>query len=281
MIQLDLGNVDHSLLVFGGPYSNLLATQAMRCRAEALEIPPSRVICSGDLVAYCAEPAETVDLIREWGIHVVKGNCEESLAMDQSDCGCGFDPDSYCSVLAMTWYQYANLRISREQRLWMHQLPDSIQFEMADTRVCAVHGNHSHISEFVFASSDPKTKSAQLQSASAEVMIGGHSGIPFGQRIAGGLWLNAGVIGMPANDRATDGWYMLIEVESTGLAISWHQLEYDYQTSANTTRLAGMTEYGQALIDGIWPSMDVLPEEERQQAGQKLNLKPLLYEPTR
>ena len=36
------------LLVFGGPYSNLEATQAMRQRAEALSIPPGNVICTGD-----------------------------------------------------------------------------------------------------------------------------------------------------------------------------------------------------------------------------------------
>ena len=47
------------ILVFGGPYSNLRATQAMRARAEELGIPPSSTICTGDVVAYCAEPEET------------------------------------------------------------------------------------------------------------------------------------------------------------------------------------------------------------------------------
>ena len=39
------------LLVFGGPYSNREATQAMGQRAEALSIPPRNVICTGDVVA--------------------------------------------------------------------------------------------------------------------------------------------------------------------------------------------------------------------------------------
>jgi hypothetical protein len=64
------------VLIFGEPYSNLAATQAMRRRAEELDIPPARVICNGDLIATCAEPQETLQLVRDWGIKVVQKNCE-------------------------------------------------------------------------------------------------------------------------------------------------------------------------------------------------------------
>ncbi|HKL26714.1 MAG TPA: metallophosphoesterase family protein, partial [Desulfuromonadales bacterium] len=67
---VDLGCLNGPVLIFGGPYSNLAATQAMRAKAEELEIPPERTICTGDVVAYCAEPRETVDLIRDWGVAV-------------------------------------------------------------------------------------------------------------------------------------------------------------------------------------------------------------------
>ena len=73
------------LVVFGGPYSNLQATRAMQAETRRLGIAPDRVICTGDVVAYCANPAETTDLVRAWGIHVVAGNCEESLAADADD----------------------------------------------------------------------------------------------------------------------------------------------------------------------------------------------------
>ena len=42
-----------------------------------------------------------------------------------------------------------------------------------------------------------------------------------------------------------------------------------------------MSEYGQALTSGIWPSMDILPETERQLAGQPLNLPPIQIRPIR
>ena len=65
---------DHPLLVFGGPYSNLQATEAIRAEAERLAIPTGNVICTGDVIAYAADPEPASVLIRDWGIAVVAGN---------------------------------------------------------------------------------------------------------------------------------------------------------------------------------------------------------------
>jgi hypothetical protein len=54
-------------IVFGGPYSNLEATRALLQEAERLDIPAERMICTGDVVAYCADGAATVDLVRSCG----------------------------------------------------------------------------------------------------------------------------------------------------------------------------------------------------------------------
>lgn len=273
--MVDLGNISAKAVIFGGPYSNLQATVAMQARAKELEIPAGRVVCTGDIVAYCAEPAETIDLIQSWGIHVVMGNCEESLAFSEQDCGCGFEPGSSCSTLAVTWYQYADRRVTGAQRRWMQKLPRSIDFEMSGTRFKTVHASLPSINEFVFASSDTAAKLSQIREAGVDAMIGGHAGIPFGQRIDDKYWLNAGVIGMPANDAGAHGWYMLIEPVDDGVDISWHRLDYDYATSQQSTKAAGMHEYGEALGTGLWPSIDILPETEAQQTGHPLNLPPL------
>lgn len=272
--SLDLGTFEAPILVFGGPYSNLAATKAMRAEAERLEIPPHRVICTGDLVAYCAEPRETVEFIRDWGIHVVMGNCEESLADDSDDCGCGFAPDSSCSLLSVTWYRYASKQVTREQCQWMSSLPRRINFSLAGLTFTVIHGGYDNISEFVFASTDSERKNQQIKASGADCVIAGHCGIPFGQKLDHGVWLNSGVIGMPANDGSTDGWYMLLK-GSQPLSCDWCRLPYNYEHSSRTTIAAGMVEYGHALSSGRWPSMDVLPEIEREQQGVRLAPQPI------
>ena len=55
--------VDGPILIFGGPYSNLAATAAVLSEAKRLDIARERTICTGDLTAYCGDPAVTIDLI--------------------------------------------------------------------------------------------------------------------------------------------------------------------------------------------------------------------------
>jgi hypothetical protein len=64
-------NLNGPLLLFGGPYSNLQATRAVLSDAEQRQLPPERIICTGDVVAYGADAKVTVDLVRASGIHVV------------------------------------------------------------------------------------------------------------------------------------------------------------------------------------------------------------------
>ncbi|MGH6976038.1 MAG: metallophosphoesterase family protein, partial [Stellaceae bacterium] len=128
------------LLVFGGCYSNLEATRAIRAEAERLGIPPDRTICTGDIVAYGADAVETVAAIRDWRIHVVMGNCEESLGWAKADCGCGYAADSACAELSTVWYAYADARLGLDERRWMRDLPRRLHIRMGGRRLAVVHG---------------------------------------------------------------------------------------------------------------------------------------------
>src|SRR5690349_2546899 len=97
-------HLDGPALIFGGPYSNLQATAAVLAEAARLGIPASRIICTGDLVAYCGDPAGTIDLVRAAGIHVVMGNCDEQVAQGADDCDCGFPAGSTCERLSAAWF---------------------------------------------------------------------------------------------------------------------------------------------------------------------------------
>ncbi len=265
------------VLVFGGPYSNLAATVAMRDVADALGLPPQNCICTGDVAAYCAHPEATAELIQAWGVPVVMGNCEESLGSDADDCGCGFGDDSTCSVLSVGWYSYAQRQISDATRRWMRDLPRSVEFCLGPHRFVVVHGSVSRINQFVFPSSPESVKRAELALVDADVVIGGHSGIPFGQRIGTKTWLNAGAIGMPANDGTEDGWYMTLTPGAEGVTARWHRLEYAAGGESKAMRAQGLSAaYADALLDGRWPSLDVLPDAERRQSGRALALPALL-----
>ncbi|MDO6565088.1 metallophosphoesterase family protein [Amphritea sp. 1_MG-2023] len=262
------------LLVFGGPYSNLQATQAIKQLAEQQQIPADNIICTGDLVAYCAQPDATVDLIREWGISVIAGNCEESIGYGASDCGCGFSAGSACDLLSVAWYNYSVSRVSDSNKAWMRQLPNQLDFDYGGEAFSAIHAGLDSNNQFIFASTSVTEKQ---QPATRRVILSGHSGIPFGQQTEQGYWLNAGVIGMPANDATAQTWYLLIHTEEQQLVCRWHRLDYDHHQAAQQMASAGLNNgYQQTLSTGLWPSLDVLPAQEKARTGNALSLAPLV-----
>jgi predicted phosphodiesterase len=261
------------LLVFGGPYSNLVATLAIKAEAERLEISPDRIICTGDVVAYCAEPEETTALVRAWGIHCIAGNCEEQLAAGGVDCGCGFEEGSACDLLAKGWYPFANARVSDVSRRWMAELPAALGFRYAGATFRVIHGGVAQTNKFVFAS-EVETLSDELSSTSADVIVAGHSGLPFIAKSGLRVWFNPGVIGMPANDGQPAVWYGLISGRDDGIKLETRRLVYDHDKAAATLRRSGHANgYARTLVTGLWPSLDVLPPAERATTGKRLRPK--------
>ncbi len=271
-----LGNLHESVLIFGGPYSNLAATKAVYEKAHALGINNEHVICTGDVVAYCAEPESTAQLLIDWGIPVVMGNCEESLGQEAPDCGCGFEEGSACAALSVDWYNYSLPRVSANCKEWMRNLPSALEFKLNGKNFRVVHGSVSTINKFVFYSSPSEEFRKEIELSAAEIIIAGHSGLPFGKKIDNKYWLNAGVIGMPANDGTPDGWYMLLSPNENSVQVSWHRLVYDFSCTEQSMRKNGLAGgYSNAIVNGLWPSMDVLPVHEKSQQGVKIKLDPI------
>ncbi|GLQ34433.1 hypothetical protein GCM10007939_07160 [Amylibacter marinus] len=257
------------VLVFGGVYSNLQALTALIARAEAMGVAPQNMICTGDVVAYCADPAACVKRIRELGCSVLMGNCEEQLAQGGDDCGCGFDTGSTCSILSRGWYAHCQDQIGDDDRRWMRELPYRITFDHGGLRYGVVHGAASDISKFIWPVTPPGDIAQECALLRDQVgrfdrVIAGHTGIAMDATREPAGWLNAGAIGMPANDgRSETHFAMLSEGEFT-----LHTLSYDHQGAAQAMRDVGLTQgYDRCLQSGYWPSEEVLPSVMR--SGKK------------
>ena len=261
----DIGELTGDVILFGGGYSNLQATLAMLQRAGDLGISIGNRICTGDVVAYCARPNETLDALRGNVAACVAGNVERQLADDADDCGCGFETGSACDLLSDGWYPYAKRRVTAAHKQWMAQLPDVVLFQNRGKRCAVIHGGVTDISRFLW----PSTPDAQFQAeiTALQVVVGkvdyvfaGHSGIAFVRNVAGVAWVNAGVIGMPPHDGRRDTRFALLMDNG----VRFERLAYDADGAAQDMCTAGLMQgYDTALLSGVWPSEDVLPIEMR------------------
>lgn len=260
----DFGRFDTPLVLFGGPYSNLQAVLALR---DVITGRPS--VCTGDIVAYGANPAETVTEIREMGSHVIAGNCERQIATGAEDCGCGFAEGSACDLLSQGWYPHALAACDAEAKAWMAKLPDMGIFVQQGLRYAVIHGGASEISRFLWPSSRESDFQFEIKTVEAAVgqidgIVAGHSGIAFHRRIGLHHWINAGAIGLPPHDGRAFTRYAVLDHGD----VTIHRLSYDSNKARAAMENAGLTQgYHESMTTGIWPSEDILPVELRRISG--------------
>ncbi|GAA3636389.1 metallophosphoesterase family protein [Flavivirga jejuensis] len=258
-----LGNISGKVLLFGGVYSNLQALEALKQVAEHEDITPENCICTGDIVGYCSQPEETVQLFKIWKAKSIAGNVEIQLREGSEDCGCDFRKGSRCDGFSQLWYAYAQSRLSKNALKFINTLPDHITFNYAGKKVMVVHGSYFNTSEFIFKSTPWEIKSANFSVENQDVIIAGHCGLPFSHKKEGKLWINPGVIGMPANDGNSSVWYAILEGHDGVLKYKHHTLNYNYKLTSKLMQNELLPkEYARTIITGIWDNTEILPAVE-------------------
>lgn len=268
-----IGTLSRKALLFGGVYSNLQALEKLKNISESENISPENCICTGDIVGYCAQPEETVQLFKSWNARSILGNVEIQLIEDADNCGCDFEEGSRCDALSQQWYAYAQSKISESSKNFMMTLPNHLQFNYANKKITVIHGSFFNTSDFIFKSTPWNVKHENFEATKSEVIIAGHCGLPFHQKRNDQFWINPGVIGMPANNGLPHVWYVILDDKNSQFNFKFQTLDYDYKLASQNMLDANLPEsYAETLKTGIWDNMDILPIEEQKQQGLKINL---------
>ena len=280
---LDLGTLHGPVLVFGGAYSNLQALAALRAEAERRGIPGERVICTGDSIGYCADPNACIDVLRDWGARAIAGNVEMNVRDGLEDCGCNFDEDSRCDLFSRIWYPYTQRACTPASVAYMKGLPEYLSFGFAGRRVTVVHGNYGATGEFVWRSSGwGEAKAPAFAKTRSDVIIAGHSGLPFAHEVQDRLWLNPGVIGMPANDGTPRGWYAVLDDGGGRFDYRFCALDYDYKQARRRMLAEPLPKsYALTLDSGLWDNTEIMPPAEDARTGIPLDADDLKAEAKR
>lgn len=263
----ELGDIAGPVAVYGGPCSNAHAVRRLFDLCDAWGVAKGARISTGDVVGYAAQPAESVALVRARGGPVVAGNVERQLAAAADTCGCGFGEGTTCAVLAEDWYAFARRQIGAEARRWMEALPDVVTFAQAGRRFAALHGGVTDIARFLWPVSPGKDFATEIEALEravgpVDVILAGHAGIPFRKTVGRHLWVNAGNVGMPANDGRPETAFAMVE----GGEVRILRLGYDWAAAQATMRARGVAPaYAEALGTGWWPSEEVLPPAMQRQ----------------
>ena len=154
----------------------------------------------GDLVTYGPEPTEVVQHLRQHASLIVRGNHDHAV---------GHNVDPRCSppfrAMAEATRQHAMKVLSDDDKRFLRDLPLTASVVRDGQRVFLCHATPSD-PLFAYCPPDSLAWSEESASVDAEIILVGHTHLPFAKRFGTRTVVNPGSLGQP-KDGGPDGSY--------------------------------------------------------------------------
>jgi putative phosphoesterase len=215
------------LAVFSDVHGNLAALESVWEDLQAQG--PEAVYCLGDLVGYGAHPNEVVELIRRQEVPTVMGNYDEGVGFDLDDCGCVYkDPElKRLGDVSLAW---TRKHTDPDHKHYLQSLPLQIRLEERRPRVLMVHGSPRRMNEYLYEDRPRATFERIAKLAGTEILLFGHTHLPYQKRVGETLFVNVGSVGRPKDGDPRAG-YALIELGRRP-RVELRRVEYDVEAEA-------------------------------------------------
>lgn len=218
-------------------HANLHALEAVW--EDVINQKPDAVYCLGDLVGYGAFPNEVVDFVQQHDIPTVMGNYDEGVGFDLHDCGCVYrDPlQDRMGAQSLKWTQD---HTTAENKSYLQALPLQIRLEDRQPRILLVHGSPRKINEYLYEDRPEATFQRIAKVAGTDVLLFGHTHLPYQKRAGSTLFVNAGSVGKPKDGDPRAG-YVLLSLDQAP-EVEFRRVSYDVEAAAGAVRAAGLPE---------------------------------------
>jgi predicted phosphodiesterase len=226
--------------LFGDIHANLEALEAVL--ADAREHNCSDYVCLGDVVGYNANPVECLNIVRDMGCAIVKGNHDEEAYGDHS-----LDMMNPIAAHALAW---TRKQLSEDKRSWLKNLRMIQQIE--DFTI--VHSTLDQPSNWSYVTNRFDAM-ANFSYQFSQICFHGHTHIPKVYvrdrrvheieadtlQIEEGVkyFINIGSVGQP-RDGDPRGCYVIYDTESR--SIVFRRVEYDIKKTQQKIIAAGLPE---------------------------------------
>jgi putative phosphoesterase len=235
------------IAVFSDIHGNKHALDAVLADIQSRE--PDFVVCLGDLVGYGAYPDAVVQTIRESGILTVMGNYDDAIANQRLVCGCDYK-DEKAHELGLKSIIWTSENTSQSSKEFMQTLPDRISKEIGGRKVLFVHGSPRQLNEYLYEDVPAAEVLTMLEEADADVLVCGHTHLPYFRVVEGRYVINAGSAGKPKHGDP-QAVYALIEMDND-IRVGFIKVPYDYEFAARAVEKVGLpVEFASIIRTGI------------------------------
>ncbi|MHC4379101.1 MAG: metallophosphoesterase family protein [Planctomycetota bacterium] len=237
--------------ILGDIHSNLSALKTALARFERWQV--DRIISVGDVVGYGGAPGECIDLLRDVGAIVVKGN---------HDAACTGELDDLCfNTYARQAVRWTRDQLEPDQLEWLRSLPLTARTDHCEVAHGTLHEPEKY--EYLLGIADA---GPSLDAMTTPVCFVGHSHIPIAvlrpieapSRIAYSpdatidlseaqrTIVNVGSVGQPRDE---DPRLALALYDSAEQIVRLDRLEYDIERETQRILAQGLPS---VLADRLW-----------------------------
>jgi len=211
------------LAIIADVHSNLHALEAISKAIE--DSAPDMIVCAGDIVGYGAFPNECCEEVNKLADHTVQGNHDVSALTGDT---------AWMNPYAAAASNWTSHEMSTRTRSFLGSLKTEERFEIPNLKATMCHGSPTSVEEYVYEEDSSET---MLSVARCDLLILGHTHIPFVKRFPSGLIVNPGSVGQP-RDRDPRASYALLDSES--LRCTVHRVDYDIEAASDAILSAGL-----------------------------------------
>lgn len=227
-------------------HSNIYALQAALKDLQEKNI--QEIYCAGDLVGYASFPNEVISILKEKNIPTLMGNYDEAIAYFKPTCGCDYK-DEKAAQIGNQSISWTKVHTSEESKEYIKSLPKQLEFVAKGKKVLIVHGSPRQINEYLFQDKPLEELKEILGLTDAEILICGHTHLPYHKVIDGKHLINAGSVGKPKHGDA-NGTYVIVSVDME-VSVEVVKFAYDVEKTARAIEESELpNEFAQLLRTG-------------------------------
>ncbi len=206
-------------------HSNLQALLAVKEKMDGAGL--DLVVSAGDVVGYGADPNKCCEIVAGWTGRAVIGNHDIAALKKSAEA-----MNPYAAKAAL----WTARQLSESSSAYLSSLRESVKYSAEGGTLEMHHGSPRSVWEYIY---EEDLSEGMLEEAGADVLVLGHTHVPYVRRFRGGLIINPGSVGQPrdGDPRASSA-----ILETSNLTCRIIRTEYDIEEASARILGAGLPE---------------------------------------
>ncbi|WP_297133710.1 metallophosphoesterase family protein [Terrisporobacter sp.] len=208
-------------------HSNIYALEAVLDDMESRNI--DLIACTGDLVGYGTRPNEVINTIRKNRILTIMGNYDDAIGNFKMVCGCDYKDPKDAEKASLSMY-FTSMETTDENKKYLSSLPKEATLNFNNKTIKLVHGSTRLINEYL--KEDSKESKEVMDELDEDILVCGHTHIPYYKYYGEKLLVNAGSVGKPKTNKPSAN-YVIINIDNmSSFEVEIIEVNYDFEKIA-------------------------------------------------